>query len=76
MNSILGKWIKKRNKSDFVVLILLGGDGVARFAMATGKTKPERNTERWWLWRRNMKGVTQVALYTKGTKYALDDERE
>ena len=24
MNSILGKWIKKRNKSDFVVLILLG----------------------------------------------------
>ena len=23
MNSILGKWIKKRNKSDFVVLILL-----------------------------------------------------
>lgn len=22
-----------------------------------------------------LKGVTQVALYTKGTKYALDDER-
>ena len=45
MNSILGKWIKKRNKSDFVVLILLGVM-VMIVAMPTGaKPKPERNTD-------------------------------
>ena len=44
MNSILGKWIKKRNKSDFVVLILLGVM-VMIVAMPTGAKQSQKETQ-------------------------------
>ena len=44
MNSILGKWIKKRNKSDFVVLILLGVM-VMIVAMPTGEKQSQKETQ-------------------------------
>ena len=44
LNSILGKWIKKRNKSDFVVLILLGVM-VMIVAMPTGAKQSQKETQ-------------------------------
>ena len=44
MNSILGKWIKKRNKSDLVVLILLGVM-VMIVAMPTGAKQSQKETQ-------------------------------
>lgn len=44
MNSILGKWIKKRNKLDFVVLILLGVM-VMIVAMPTGAKQSQKETQ-------------------------------
>lgn len=44
MNSILEKWIKKRNKSDFVVLILLGVM-VMIVAMPTGAKQSQKETQ-------------------------------